>query len=247
MKFSIYTFCFLLAGVLVFTGCGSQSGSSGNVTLETKTDSVSYSLGYQNGQFLKQRSMTDIDPALLKAGIEAALAEQEAQLSDTEMQRVVQQFQQEAQQKAQQQRIKEAEKNKKEGEEFLAKNKEKEGVQVAENGLQYKVLREGSGPSPDSTDRVRVDYEGTLIDGTVFDSSYERGEPVTFPLNRVIPGWTQGLQMMKEGAKYKFFIPGELGYGQNPPPRGEIGPNETLIFEVELLKVNPEDTASSGQ
>ena len=117
---------------------------------------------------------------------------------------------------------------------------------VADNGLQYKVLEEGDGASPDTTDQVRVDYKGTLIDGTVFDSSYERGEPATFPLNRVIPGWTQGLQMMKEGAKYKFFIPGELAYGQNPPPRGPNGPNETWIFEVELLEVNPED-ASSGQ
>jgi len=245
MKLTTFSFCLLLASTLIFSGCNS-SGSSGDVSLETKVDSVSYSLGYQNGQFLKQRGMTDINPEKLKAGLQTALEEADAQLSDAQMQQVVQNFQQEAQRKTQQKKMKQAQKNQKKGEEFLAKNKEKEGVMVADNGLQYKVLEEGSGVSPDSTDKVRVNYKGTLIDGTVFDSSYERGEPVTFPLNRVIPGWTQGLQMMKEGAKYKFFIPGELAYGQNPPPRGPIGPNETLIFEVELLKVNPEDT-SSGQ
>lgn len=244
MKLTTHTFCFLIAGVLLFTGCNSNSGSA-DVSLDSKTDSVSYSLGFQNGKFLQDRNMTDINPELVKAGLKAALAEQEGVLTDAEMQQVVRNFQTEAQQKAQQKKIEEAQENKKKGEEFLAENKNKEGVQVAENGLQYKVLEEGSGPSPDSTDKVRVDYEGTLIDGTVFDSSYDRGEPVTFPLNRVIPGWTQGLQMMKEGAKYKFFIPGELAYGQNPPARGPIGPNETLIFEVELLKVNPEDTSSA--
>lgn len=245
MKLTTFTFCLLLTGALLFTGCNS-SGGAGDVSLETEVDSVSYSLGYQNGQFLKQRGMTDINPEMLKAGLQAALNEAEAQLSDSQMQQVVQSFQQEARRKAQQQRMQQAQENKKKGEEFLAKNKEKEGVKVAENGLQYKVLEEGSGVSPDSTDRVRVNYKGTLIDGTVFDSSYERGEPVTFPLNRVIPGWTQGLQLMKEGAKYKFFIPGSLAYGQNPPPRGPIGPNETLIFEVELLEVNPpKDTTSS--
>lgn len=246
MKFITNTFCLLLVSSLLFIGCNSNSGSSGSASLESKVDSVSYSLGYQNGQFLKQRSMTDVDPELLKAGLEDALEEQDAQLSDAEMQQVVRSFQMEAQKKAQQQKVKEAEENKKKGEDFLAENKEKEGVKVTDSGLQYKVLEEGSGVSPDTTDKVRVNYKGTLIDGTVFDSSYERGEPVTFPLNRVIPGWTQGLQLMKEGAKYKFFIPGDLAYGQNPPPRSPIGPNETLIFEVELLKVNPEDTTSGN-
>lgn len=244
MKFTTSTFCSLLAGILLFTGCDSDLGS-GDVTLDSKADSVSYSLGYQNGQFFVERNMTEINPELVEAGLEAALAEQEAQLSDAEMQQVIRTFQIEAQQKAQQERIKEAEENKEEGEEFLAENREKEGVQVTDTGLQYVVLEEGSGVSPDSTDQVRVNYEGTLIDGTVFDSSYDRGEPVTFPLNRVIPGWTEGLQLMKEGAKYKFFIPGDLAYGQNPPPQSPIGPNETLIFEVELLEVNPEDTTSA--
>ncbi|MGD8816034.1 MAG: FKBP-type peptidyl-prolyl cis-trans isomerase, partial [Acidobacteriota bacterium] len=108
---------------------------------------------------------------------------------------------------------------------------------VTDSGLQYEVLEEGSGPSPSATDEVTVHYEGRLIDGTVFDSSIEKGSPATFPLNRVIPGWTEGVQLMKVGSKYRFFIPGELGYGMTPPP-GEIGPNATLIFEVELLAIN---------
>ena len=244
MKFTTFTFCLLLAGTLIFSGCNS-SGGSGDVSLETNVDSVSYSLGYQNGEFLKQRGMTDVNPEKLKAGLQAALEDADAQLSDAQMQRVVQSFQQKAQRKAQQQKMEQGQENQKKGEEFLAQNKEKEGIQVTDNGLQYKVLEEGSGASPDTTDQVRVNYKGELIDGTVFDSSYERGEPVTFPLSRVIPGWTQGLQLMKEGAKYKFFIPGNLAYGQNPPPRSPIGPNETLIFEVELLEINPENT--SGQ
>jgi len=246
MKNTIYTFCALLISALVVSSCSSDSSSGGEVSLETKKDSVSYSLGYQNGQFLKQRSMDNVDAEVLKAGLQAALDEQDAQLSSSEMRQVVQSFQKQAQAKAQQQRMEKGEENQQKGEEFLAENLEKEGVKETDSGLQYKVLEEGSGVSPDSTDRVRVNYEGTLIDGTVFDSSYERGEPVTFPLNRVIPGWTEGLQLMKEGAKYKFFIPGTLAYGQNPPPQGPIGPNETLIFEVELLKVNPEDSGAAN-
>lgn len=120
---------------------------------------------------------------------------------------------------------------------FLEANKAKDGIKVTESGLQYKVLLEGSGKSPKDTDNVTVHYEGSLIDGTVFDSSYKRGEVIDFPLNRVISGWTEGLQLMKEGATYKFFIPSELGYGRRGSP-GSIPPNATLIFKVELIRVN---------
>jgi len=124
------------------------------------------------------------------------------------------------------------------GKAFLEENASKEGVKVTESGLQYKVLEEGdpAGKSPSATDTVEVHYRGTLIDGTEFDSSYKRGQPLSFPLNRVIPGWTEGMQFMKEGAKYQFFIPSHLAYGPQGAG-GIIGPNETLIFEVELLKV----------
>jgi len=245
-KLTTTTLSLLLASALLFMGCNSNSGSSGNVSLESNIDSVSYSMGYQMAKMsLKPQGMTDINTEKMQAGLEAALEEQESQLSQSQMQQVIQSYQMQAQQRTQKQRMQQGKENAKKGEEFLAKNKDKEGVQVTESGLQYKVLEEGSGASPDSTDQVRVDYKGTLIDGTVFDSSYERGQPATFPLNQVIDGWTEGVQLMKEGAKYKFFVPGNLAYGQNPPQRSQIGPNQTLIFEVKLLEINPEDTSSN--
>lgn len=123
------------------------------------------------------------------------------------------------------------------GEKFLAENKSKEGVKTTDSGLQYKITKEGTGKSPAATDRVLVHYEGKLLDGTVFDSSIKRGEPIAFPLNRVIPGWTEGLQLIKEGGKAILYIPSKLAYGAGGTPGGPIGPNETLIFEVELLKI----------
>lgn len=121
---------------------------------------------------------------------------------------------------------------------FLEENKSKPGIEVTESGLQYKVLLEGAGERPMAADMVTVHYEGTLLDGTKFDSSYDRGQPAEFPLNRVIAGWTEGVQLMKEGAKYKFFIPSALAYGPGGTPGGPIGPNEDLIFTVELIRVN---------
>ncbi len=122
------------------------------------------------------------------------------------------------------------------GKQFLTENGKKEGVKTTDSGLQYKVLTEGKGKSPKATDTVLVHYRGTLLDGTEFDSSYKRNKPIEFPLNGVIPGWTEGVQLMQEGAKYRFFIPSELAYGPSGAG-GAIGPNETLIFEVELLEV----------
>ena len=124
------------------------------------------------------------------------------------------------------------------GEQFLKENAKKDGVKSTASGLQYKVIKEGAGKSPAATDTVTVHYRGTLIDGKEFDSSYKRGEPAQFPLNRVIKGWTEGVQLMKEGAKYQFFIPANLAYGERGTPDGAIGPNETLIFEIELIKVS---------
>jgi FKBP-type peptidyl-prolyl cis-trans isomerase len=123
------------------------------------------------------------------------------------------------------------------GERFLAENKSKEGVKTTASGLQYKITKEGTGKSPAATDKVLVHYEGKLLDGTVFDSSIKRGEPIAFPLNRVIPGWTEGLQLVKEGGKAILYIPSGLAYGISGTPGGPIGPNETLIFEVELIKI----------
>lgn len=225
-------------GLMITSGCNSGTNSeTPEAELSTNIDSVSYGIGYLNGQNMVQQGMDDIDAETFMAGLKQAMQEQDAQIPEGEIRQVLQQYQIQAQQKAQQKKMDEAQKNKEAGEKFLAENKNKEGVQVTESGLQYKVLEEGSGASPEATDTVTVNYEGTLIDGTVFDSSYERGEPATFPLNRVIEGWTEGLQLMKEGATYRFFIPGDLAYGMNPRPGGEIGPNETLIFKVELIEV----------
>lgn len=123
------------------------------------------------------------------------------------------------------------------GERFLAENKNKEGVKTTASGLQYKITQEGTGKSPAATDRVLVHYEGKLLDGSVFDSSIKRGEPIAFPLNRVIAGWTEGLQLIKEGGKATLYIPAKLAYGSSGTPGGPIGPNETLIFDVELIKI----------
>src|SRR5881394_3707165 len=136
-----------------------------------------------------------------------------------------------------------AEKNKAEGEKFLEENKKKDGVKTTASGLQYKVLTEGSGAAPKETDTVVTNYRGTLIDRTEFDSSYKRGEPATFPVNRVIKGWTEALQLMKPGAKYKLLIPSNLAYGAGGAGQ-DIGPNSTLIFEVELLSVKPGEASS---
>jgi FKBP-type peptidyl-prolyl cis-trans isomerase FkpA len=130
-----------------------------------------------------------------------------------------------------------ADSNSEKGEAFLAENAKKEGVKTTASGLQYKVLKEGDGKSPQATDTVSVHYRGTLLDGTEFDSSIKRGQPAEFPLNRVIPGWTEGVQLMKVGAKYQFTIPSKLAYGERGTPGGPIPPNSTLIFEVELLAI----------
>ncbi|MDX1586381.1 MAG: FKBP-type peptidyl-prolyl cis-trans isomerase [Balneolaceae bacterium] len=229
---------------LLTTGCNSsqQSGSEASeVTLSTNIDSVSYGIGYLNGQSMRQQGMDDIEAEDFVAGLRQAMNEQDPQIPQNEINQLLQQYQMKAQQKAQQMKQEEAQANREEGESFLAENRNKEGVQVTDSGLQYKVLEEGSGESPSATDSVTVHYEGTLIDGTVFDSSYERGQPATFPLNRVIEGWTEGLQLMKDGATYRFYIPGDLAYGMNPRPGGPIGPNETLIFKVELIDVKEVD------
>jgi len=204
-------------------------------SLETESEKLSYAIGLDIGQSLKDLD-TELDLKVLMQGVEHVLQGQEPLLTTEELNAIKQAFfqQRQAAQQAAQQAA--AEKNQAEGQAFLAENKTKEGVQTTESGLQYKVLEQGDGPKPKATDTVSVHYQGTLVDGTVFDSSYQRGQPTSFPLNRVIPGWSEGLQLMPVGSKYQFVIPAELAYGPNGAG-GTIGPNATLIFEVELLNI----------
>jgi FKBP-type peptidyl-prolyl cis-trans isomerase len=197
--------------------------------LKTAKQKASYGIGYEIGSNIA-RFGAEVDLELLIKGLKDAAAKKKSPLTEDEVTEAVNQLQQEARKNL-------AEKNKKEGEAFLAENKKKEGVMTLPSGLQYQVLKSGQGKSPKATDTVKTHYHGTLVDGTVFDSSVERGMPVTFAVDKVIKGWTEALQKMKVGDKWKLFIPAELAYGENPRPGGPIGPNAVLIFEVELLEV----------
>ena len=236
MKLSIYTVLSALAFILVINGCESPGGSA-EASLESRMDSVSYSLGHFYGQTLVNQGVDSLDLENFNAGLDQAIAEEESAIDQTAMQALMQRFQQDIrlQQQAEQQAS--ASENIEEGREFLEENAQKEDVMVTDSGLQYRIIEEGSGESPAAEDEVEVHYRGTLISGEEFDSSYSRNETATFPLNRVIPGWTEGLQLMSEGATYEFYIPGDLAYGNNPPPGSIIEPGSVLIFEVELIDV----------
>jgi FKBP-type peptidyl-prolyl cis-trans isomerase len=205
-------------------------------TLKDARDKAGYSIGVNIGSSMK-RDGVDLNLDALVAGLRDAFTGGKQQLTPEEQQAALQAFQQEMQTKLAGAEKGKGDAAKKAGEDFLAANKSKEGVKTTKSGLQYKVLTEGKGDSPKATDSVTVHYRGTLVDGTEFDSSYKRGEPTTFPVNGVIPGWTEALQLMKPGAKYQLFIPSELAYGDRGTPDGSIPGNSTLIFEVELLKV----------
>ncbi len=204
------------------------------VKLTNKADSISYALGMDIGTSLGRTGM-EIDTDQLHQGILDAINGSEKFSAEQKM-ALIQSFQQQAQAKQQAVQQEKAALALKEGELFLAENRKVSGVIETESGLQYTVLKEGSGASPSASDVVKVHYEGKLLNETIFDSSYQRGEPIEFQLDRVIKGWTEGVQLMRVGAKYRFFIPAALGYGE----RGAgptIGPNETLVFDVELLEV----------
>jgi FKBP-type peptidyl-prolyl cis-trans isomerase FklB len=206
--------------------------------LKDLKDKASYSIGVDIGMNFKKQNM-DLNPEALAAGAKDAL-NGKPQISPNEVREIMTQWQKDFSEK---QKVM-ATKNQADGEKYLAENKKKEGVKTTESGLQYKVIKEGTGPQPKGTDTVTVNYRGTTIDGTEFDSSYKRGEPATFPLNGVIKGWTEGLQLMKKGSKYQFVIPANLAYGD----RGvgpDITPNSTLVFEVELLDIKPAAEAAA--
>ena len=254
----------LLACLFALTACGNQSdaengsadaqASSGNDS-SAKADEGnkggdfdspqarrSYALGMDIGNSLKQLPV-DIKVDELSQGVSDVVSGGDTRLTQDELDGVMQGFVKDMEAAQQQKAGQQADKNLEKGKKFLAENKGKDGVETTDSGLQYKVKKEGEGASPAEGDSVTVHYTGKLIDGTVFDSSRKRGEPVTFPVDAVIPGWTEALQLMKQGAKYELYIPADLAYGERGAG-AQIGPNETLIFDVELLGVDDSGDAS---
>ena len=233
MYFRLFSVMFLLMFV---AGCANEEAqATPELKLDTTKNRISYTIGVNIGQDFKAQKM-DIDADVLLLGLKDSLAGKELQLTDEEMVKEIQDFQQEMQAKMAAEMEEASSKNKEAGEAFLAANATKEGVVVTESGLQYIVIEPGEGDSPAATDVATVHYRGTLIDGTQFDSSYDRGQPATFPVGGVIAGWTEALQLMKPGAKWKLFIPSTLAYGERGAGQ-DIGPDSTLLFEVELVSV----------
>lgn len=224
---------------LALTACNKMGTSGSSRDLKTQKDKVSYGIGMDIGRSFKQQSLDakDVDLTKVMAGIEDVLAGTKSALTDQELNQAMMAFQQQMMAKHDSlSRIK-GEANQKAGEEFLAKNAKEPGIVTLPDGLQYQILKAGNGKKPDSTSTVTVHYRGTLVDGTEFDSSISRGQPATFPVKGVIKGWTEALQLMPAGSKWKIFLPPSLAYGPNGAG-DKIGPNATLIFEVELISVN---------
>lgn len=226
----------LVTSIITLSIVSCQQGQNKNVSLNTKLDSVSYALGVNfsaQAKGMKKNLKSDFDLDLnvgaFLQGYGNSLDSLNIKINEADSRKLLDTYFKELQKAI-------GEKNKAAGEAFIAENKTKEGVKVTDSGLQYIVLKEGAGESPKDTDKVKVHYHGTLIDGTVFDSSVDRGEPSEFFVNQVIKGWTEGLQLMKPGAKYKFFVPQELAYGAQQ--RGaKIKPFSALVFDVELLEI----------
>jgi FKBP-type peptidyl-prolyl cis-trans isomerase FklB len=209
--------------------------TAATTALKTPKDKFSYALGMNLGASLHKQSV-DVDPSIVAQGLRAALAGGKTLLTQEEAQAALMEVQNELRKKQQEKMQVAGEANKKEGEAFLASNKAKEGVVTLPSGLESRILKEGNGPKPTASDSVVCNYRGTLINGTEFDSSYKSGQPATFPVNGVIKGWTEALQLMPVGSKWQLFVPSSLAYGERGAG-GDIGPGATLIFEVELLSI----------
>jgi FKBP-type peptidyl-prolyl cis-trans isomerase FklB len=226
------------------TGQTGAAKTNAPLTLKTQKDKVSYAIGLNVGKGL-HRDTVDIDPNILLRGLKDGLAGGKTLLTDDEAKAAITALQADLRKQQEEKMAVAGQANQKEGETFLAANKAKDGVVTLPSGLQYKILKEGTGPKPTPADSVVCNYRGTLINNTEFDSSYKRGQPATFPVNGVIKGWTEALQLMPVGSKWELFVPSELAYG--PRPAGPIiGPNSTLIFEVELLSIQPKPQAQEA-
>lgn len=221
----------LAAGVMTITSCDAQKNKKTDQSMEMKNeaDSVSYALGVNIGTNIKGQGFDDINADQIAQAIKDVYGDG-AKMDVNDAGEMLNAYMMEAQKRK-------AEKNLAEGEAFLAENGKRDGVNTTASGLQYEVIKEGTGgPKPTPTSQVKVHYHGTLLDGTVFDSSVDRGQPATFGVNQVIPGWTEALQLMSVGDKFKLYLPSKIAY-QERGAGGQIGPNTTLIFEVELLEV----------
>lgn len=221
-----------MCGVIALSGASFAADAP---ELKTDKEKISYSIGMDIGGSLKRGSV-EVDPDLLAKGLKDSYGGGKTMLTEDQARQAIEDFQKTQMAKQAETMKVLSEKNKADGERFLAENAKKEGVKVLPSGLQYKVIAAGTGKSPTTADTVTTHYRGTLIDGTEFDSSYKRGQPATFPVSGVIPGWTEALQLMKEGAKWQLFVPPGLAYGERGAGQ-VIGPNATLVFEVELLTV----------
>lgn len=222
----------IIAGCMILTGTSTGFAAEKNDSLKSIGDKMSYSIGRQIGESIRQSGL-EVDLNLVLLGMQEQIGAKPDRVTEEDRQAIAVEMQRQRQER----QAKQGEANLSEGQKFLEENRNKPGIKVLPSGLQYRVVSAGKGAKPALKDRVTVQYRGTLIDGTEFDSSYKRGKPATFEVGGVIRGWTEALQMMQEGAKWQLFIPADLAYGERGA--GEmIGPNATLIFDVELIKVN---------
>lgn len=245
------TLVIMFVGILLLMelGCQAGNGEAGKkVNLDSEKAKVSYAIGFNMGQSLVPIKEELELETLLQGLKDGEAGNNKAQMTPEAIEKTLAEFQKKARDIFDKKRKESAEKNKVEGDAFLKENAKKPGIITTASGLQYKVIAEGTGPTPKATDIVKVNYRGTLIDGTEFDSSYKRGQPAVFALNRVIPAWTEGLQLMKVGGKNIIYAPSNLAYGERGAG-GNILPNSTLIFEIELLGIEPpkEPEASSAE
>ncbi len=239
-----------IAGIILFASLVVPGGAFAadavkSAELKTFAEKIGYSIGVDMGTYLNGIG-DELDYDRLLQGLETGFKAGEPILSREEMQGVQQEFAQKMKEKQEAELKALQEENKKAGDEYLAKNKEKKGVTVTESGLQYEVIKEGTGATPTPEDTVKVHYKGTTVDGNEFDSSYKRGEPAVFPVGQVIPGWTETLQLMKEGASFRIVLPPALAYGEKGVSAA-IGPNSVLIFEVELISIVNEEKEQLSQ
>jgi FKBP-type peptidyl-prolyl cis-trans isomerase FklB len=223
-----------VTAVMALSAC--SKGQKGDATLSNEVDSVSYAIGVDIGMNFKRSKMENMNIDAMAQGLRDGMTEN-ASMDEEMIQNVVQGYMMKLQEERLAEEQAQGEANRVEGEEFLAKNAKRKGVVTTDSGLQYEVIKMGTGPKPQESDRVKVHYVGTLIDGTEFDSSVKRGEPATFGVTQVIRGWVEGLQLMPEGSKWKLAIPSDLAYGPSGGPGGTIPPNSVLVFEVELLEI----------